>query len=99
LRADASAAIAEITKCATQMTGKITVRRSTGSPKKHFVARQKMIAAMQAAYLLRGRRLTTSSDGVFNRVAVALFELGTGRAPAERSLEKACAKALRDWHE
>jgi hypothetical protein len=91
---DDVAIIAEIIKRAATMASKITVRRSTGSPKKHFVARQKMIAAVEAAYLLKGRRLTTSSDGIFNRTAVALFELGTGRAPAERSLEKACAKVL-----
>lgn len=92
---DDAAVIADIAKRAARMAAEITKRRSTGSPKKHFVARQKQIAAEQAYALLKGRKLTQASDGVLNRVAGLLLELGTGKPSAERAVEKACARVLR----
>jgi hypothetical protein len=88
--------IRETAERAAELAARITTRRGTGSPKKHTVALRKQIAAEKAIDLLRGRKLTRASDGVLNRTAIALFELGTGQASAERALEKACAKALSD---
>lgn len=93
LRPDAS--IIETAKRAAKLAGGITVKRGKGSPKKHTVALQKRIAAEQAFDLLRGRnKLTTMPHGIYYRVAASLFELGTGHAPAERALEKPCARVL-----
>jgi hypothetical protein len=86
--------ITETTNRAAKLADRITARSGKGSPKKHTLAQQKQIAAEKAIDILRGRKLTTMSDGIYCRVASSLFELGTGRALSERALEKACAKAL-----
>ena len=86
--------ITETINRAAKLADRITARSGKGSPKKHTLALQKQIAAEKAIDILRGRKLTTMSDGIYCRVASSLFELGTGRALTERSLEKACAKAL-----
>jgi hypothetical protein len=90
----AGPAITETADRSAKLAARITARRGNGSPRKHTIALQKQIAAEKAIDLLRGRKLTRASDGVLNRTAVALFELGTGQALAERACEKACAKAL-----
>jgi hypothetical protein len=86
--------ITETADRAAKLAARITVKHGNGSPRKHTIALQKQIAAEKAVDLLRGRKLTTASDGVLNRTAVALFELGTGQALTERACEKACARAL-----
>jgi hypothetical protein len=90
----AGSVITETADRAAKLAARITTKRGNGSPKKHTVALQKQIAAEKAIDLLQGRKLTTASDGVLNRTAVALFELGTGQPLAERACEKACARAL-----
>jgi hypothetical protein len=91
LRADALPVITDIAKRAARMADKITAKRINGSsPKRHTIARQKRIAAVHAAYLLKGRKQTKA----VNNLAALLFELGTGRVLTGRAFEKACAKAL-----
>lgn len=93
-RLSPDASIIETAKRAAKLADGITAKRGKGSPKKHTVAIQKQIAAEHAFGLLKGRKLTTMPHGVYYRVAASLYELATGHAPAERALEKPCARVL-----